>query len=67
MGSERGGTAPSIFNQLTRAIHDRMPALLDEADFEAWLGGTGGIELLRSAAEDHLRMAGVEARQQDQW
>ena len=47
-------------NQLTRAIHDRMPVLLDKADFGAWLGGTGGIELLRSAAE--VRMWSVSRR-----
>src|SRR6516164_8795729 len=47
-------------NQLTRAIHDRMPVLLDKADFGAWLGGTGGIELLRSAAE--VRMWPVSRR-----
>jgi putative SOS response-associated peptidase YedK len=34
-------------NALTRAIHDRMPLVLDKADIESWLNGTGGAELLR--------------------
>jgi hypothetical protein len=33
-----------------------MPVLLDKADIEPWLSGAGGAELLRSAAEDCLRM-----------
>jgi putative SOS response-associated peptidase YedK len=32
-------------NALTRPIHDRMPVLLDKADIEFWLNGTGGAEL----------------------
>jgi putative SOS response-associated peptidase YedK len=43
-------------NTLTRPIHDRMPVLLDKADIESWLNGTGGTELLRPAADDRLRM-----------
>jgi putative SOS response-associated peptidase YedK len=49
-------------NALTRAIHDRMPVILDKADFAAWLGGTGGTELLRSAADSKLRMWPVSRR-----
>jgi putative SOS response-associated peptidase YedK len=43
-------------NALMRTIHDRMPVLLDKADIESWLNGTGGTELLRPAADDRLRM-----------
>jgi putative SOS response-associated peptidase YedK len=43
-------------NALTRAIHDRMPVLIDKADFEPWLSGAAGAELLRPAAEDRVRM-----------
>jgi putative SOS response-associated peptidase YedK len=43
-------------NALTRPIHDRMPVLLDKADIESWLNGTGGTELLRPGADDRLRM-----------
>jgi putative SOS response-associated peptidase YedK len=49
-------------NALTRPIHDRMPVLLDKADIESWLNGTGGTELLRPAADDHLRMWPVSRR-----
>ena len=49
-------------NALTRPIHDRMPVLLDKADIESWLNGTGGTELLRPAADDRLRMWPVSKR-----
>ncbi len=43
-------------NALTRAIHDRMPVVLDKADIGLWLNGAVGTELLRPAAEDRLQM-----------
>ena len=49
-------------NALTRAIHDRMPVILDKADFRAWLNGSGGAELLRSTPDDKLRMWPVSRR-----
>jgi putative SOS response-associated peptidase YedK len=49
-------------NALTRPIQDRMPVVLDKADFGRWLNGTGGTEVLRSAAEDRLRMRPVSRR-----
>jgi putative SOS response-associated peptidase YedK len=49
-------------NALMRTIHDRMPVLLDRADIESWLIGTGGTELLRPAADDRLRMWPVSRR-----
>jgi putative SOS response-associated peptidase YedK len=49
-------------NALTRPIHDRMPVLLDKADIESWLNGTGGTELLRPTAEDRLRVWPVSRR-----
>jgi len=49
-------------NAVTRPIHDRMPVILAKADFAAWLGGTGGTELLQSAADDTLRMWPVSRR-----
>jgi putative SOS response-associated peptidase YedK len=49
-------------NAFTRAVHDRMPALLQPADFTAWLGGSGGTALLRPAADDRLRMWPVSRR-----
>ena len=49
-------------NALTRPIHHRMPVLLDKADIESWLNGTGGTELLRPAADDRLRIWPVSRR-----
>jgi putative SOS response-associated peptidase YedK len=39
-----------------------MPVLLGKADFEPWLNGAAGAELLRPAAEDRLRMWPVSKR-----
>jgi putative SOS response-associated peptidase YedK len=49
-------------NAMTRAIHDRMPVVLDKAEIGRWLNGTASTELLRSAAEDRLRMWPVSRR-----
>jgi len=49
-------------NVLTRPVHDRMPVVLDNADIGPWLNGAAGIELLRPAAEDRLRMWPVSRR-----
>lgn len=49
-------------NAFTRAIHDRMPVILQPADFAAWLGGAAGPEVLQPAAEDRLRMWPVSRR-----
>jgi hypothetical protein len=46
----------------TRAVHNRMPVLLDRPDLVAWLSGAAGPELLRPAAEDRLRMWPVSRR-----
>jgi putative SOS response-associated peptidase YedK len=49
-------------NALTRAIHDRMPVILEPADFKAWLCGNDGTTLLRPAADDKLRIWPVSRR-----
>jgi putative SOS response-associated peptidase YedK len=49
-------------NEFTRPVHNRMPALLREKDFEPWLSGTAGAEVLKPADEDYLRMWPVSAR-----
>jgi len=49
-------------NALTRPVHDRMPALLDKADFRPWLTGAAGAQILRPAAEDRVRMWPVSRR-----
>jgi len=49
-------------NALTRPIHDRMPVVLDRTDIGAWLSGAAGVQLLRPAVEDRLRMWPVSRR-----
>ena len=49
-------------NKLVAEVHDRMPALLTENDFEPWLSGTAGIGLLQPAAEDLLQRWPVSKR-----
>jgi putative SOS response-associated peptidase YedK len=49
-------------NAFTRAVHNRMPALLDKKDFEPWLSGAAGTEVLKPAEEDYLRMWPVSRR-----
>jgi len=41
-------------NALTRPVHDRMPVVLEQ--FEPWLAGGVGIEVLKPAPEDILQM-----------
>jgi putative SOS response-associated peptidase YedK len=52
----------TVANDFTRLIHDRMPVLLGEQDHEAWLTGKAGIEMLRPAPNDLLRMWPVSKR-----
>jgi putative SOS response-associated peptidase YedK len=49
-------------NAFTRAVHNRMPAFLLKKDFEAWLSGAAGTEVLKPADEDYLRMWPVSKR-----
>jgi len=49
-------------NSLTRAIHDRMPVLIEPKDFGSWLSGESGTELLRPAPDDNLRLWPVSKR-----
>jgi len=42
--------------------HDRMPVLLRESDFGAWLDGSAGPEVLQRAAESALREWTVDRR-----
>jgi len=43
-------------NEYAQRIHDRMPVLLGRHDYDAWLTGKAGVELLRPAPNDFLRM-----------
>jgi hypothetical protein len=50
------------YNDFVAEVHDRMPVLLTEKDFEPWLTGAAGIELLKPAAEDVLQRWPVSKR-----
>jgi putative SOS response-associated peptidase YedK len=49
-------------NAFVAQIHDRMPALLAEKDFQPWLSGEAGIELLKPAPDDLLQRWPVSKR-----
>ena len=49
-------------NAFIAEVHDRMPALLTETDYDAWLGGSAGVELLKPAAENRLQRWPVSKR-----
>jgi putative SOS response-associated peptidase YedK len=49
-------------NEFVAGVHDRMPVLLAENDFDLWLSGEYGIELLKPAAEDLLQKWPVSKR-----
>jgi putative SOS response-associated peptidase YedK len=49
-------------NALASKIHDRMPVLLQAKDFDGWLAGTAGTELLKPAANDYLQTWPVSRR-----
>jgi len=42
-------------NAFVGEVHDRMPVLLAERDFEPWLNGEAGVELLQPASNDLLQ------------
>lgn len=49
-------------NEFVAEVHDRMPALLAERDFDAWLSGEAGTELLRPAPNELLHRWPVSQR-----
>jgi putative SOS response-associated peptidase YedK len=49
-------------NDFVAKVHDRMPVLLTEDDFESWLSGAAGIELLKPASNDLLQKWPVSKR-----
>jgi SOS response associated peptidase (SRAP) len=49
-------------NDFTRRMHDRMPVLLSHHYYETWLTGKAGVELLRPAPNDLLRLWPVSKR-----
>ena len=49
-------------NDFVGEVHDRMPVLLGENDFEPWLSGEAGVELLKPASNDLLQKWPVSKR-----
>jgi putative SOS response-associated peptidase YedK len=49
-------------NNFVAKIHDRMPALLTSEQFDPWLSGKAGVEVLKPAANDLLQKWPVSKR-----
>jgi putative SOS response-associated peptidase YedK len=49
-------------NNFAGRVHDRMPVFLAEDDFNSWLDGSAGAEVLRPASDDLLQMWPVSKR-----
>jgi putative SOS response-associated peptidase YedK len=49
-------------NEFVAEVHDRMPVLLGEGQFDQWLSGKAGIEYLKPAANDLLQKWPVSKR-----
>jgi putative SOS response-associated peptidase YedK len=49
-------------NKFVAEVHDRMPVLLAEEDYEPWLSGNAGLELLKPAVENVLQKWPVSKR-----
>jgi putative SOS response-associated peptidase YedK len=49
-------------NAFVADLHDRMPVILDSDQFEPWLTGAAGVELLKPAADDVLQRWPVSKR-----
>ena len=49
-------------NALAAKVHSRMPVLLQPQDFDNWLSGTAGAELLKAVPDDYLQTWTVSRR-----
>lgn len=49
-------------NQFVAEVHDRMPVLLTEKQFDPWLSGEAGVEYLKPAPNDFLQKWPVSKR-----
>jgi putative SOS response-associated peptidase YedK len=49
-------------NAFVAEVHDRMPVLLQPDQFDGWLDGSAGKEILKPAPEDMLRKWPVSQR-----
>jgi len=49
-------------NEFARQVHDRMPVIVDTAQFEPWLSGAEGTDVLKPAPDGLLQMWPVSRR-----
>jgi putative SOS response-associated peptidase YedK len=49
-------------NKFVAEVHDRMPALLKEQQFDPWLSGEAGVEYLKPAPDEFLQKWPVSKR-----
>jgi putative SOS response-associated peptidase YedK len=49
-------------NEFVAEVHDRMPALLTEKQFDPWLSGEAGVEILKPASNNFLQKWPVSKR-----
>jgi putative SOS response-associated peptidase YedK len=49
-------------NEFVAEVHDRMPVLLVEEQFDLWLSGRAGLAYLKPAANDLLQKWPVSKR-----
>jgi putative SOS response-associated peptidase YedK len=49
-------------NAMVAQVHDRMPVVLEQAQFTPWLENEAGLEILKPAAEDVLQRCSVSKR-----
>jgi putative SOS response-associated peptidase YedK len=49
-------------NDFVGEVHDRMPVVLEPDQFESWLSGSAGLEVLKPAANDVLQKWPVSTR-----
>ena len=49
-------------NEFVAEVHDRMPVLLTEKQFDPWLSGEAGVEYLKPAPNDFLQKWPVSKR-----
>jgi putative SOS response-associated peptidase YedK len=49
-------------NESVGEVHDRMPVILEADQFEPWLSGRAGLELLKPVANDVLQRWTVSKR-----
>lgn len=49
-------------NEFVSEVHDRMPALLTEKQFDPWLCGKAGVEYLKPAPNNYLQRWAVSKR-----